>query len=171
MGVTIHFEGKLKNEFNYENVINSAKKFAQENDMPYNEFDESDKLLLRVKDGEEWDYKGTTKGIRLQPHENSDPFILEFDKDYYLQEYCKTQFVNTEIHIKLINFLKCIESSFEKLVVFDEGGFWETNDTNVLETNINICFDQIELAKQKDKTLNGPFRIADGRIADLMHTT
>lgn len=171
MGVTIHFDGKLKSENNYEAVIQYAKEFAEKNEMEYSYFEEADKLLLRVKDEEEWDYQGLTKGIRIQPHENSDPFNLEFDKDNYIQEYCKTQFASVEIHIMLIDFLESIKSNFEQLNVYDEGEYWETHNVEILENHIKTCFHQIEMAKQNDETLDGPFRIADGRIADLMHTS
>ena len=139
--------------------------------MDFNYFEENDKLLLRVKDEEECDYNGSTKGIKIQPNENSDPFNLEFDENNYLQEYCKTQFADIQIHIKLINFLKSIESNFEELIVFDEGEFWETESEEILENHIKTCFHQIELAKQNDIALDGPFRIAGGRITDLMHNS
>ncbi|OYU78851.1 MAG: hypothetical protein CFE23_16675 [Flavobacterium sp. BFFFF1] len=171
MGVTIHFDGKLKTETDYRIVLKSAQNFAQENEMEYNFFTEANKLLLRVRDEEEWDYQGMTRGIRIQPHENSDPFNLEFDQDNYIQEYCKTQFANVETHIKLIDFLKSIRLHFDQLNVFDEGEYWDTQNVETLENNIKTCFHQIEMAKQNDETLDGPFRIGDGRIADLMHSS
>ena len=171
MGVTIHFDGKLKSENNYQLIIESAKEFAQQNEMTFNLFHESDKLLLRVRDEKEWDYRGLTRGIRIQPHENSDPLNLEFDEDNYIQEYCKTQFASIETHIKIIDFLESIETNFESLSVFDEGEYWETHDKEILENHVKTCFHQIEMAKQNDETLDGPFRIADGRIADLMHSS
>ncbi|MFT3796474.1 hypothetical protein [Flavobacterium sp.] len=171
MGVTIHFDGKLKSENDYKTVVEFAIKFAEQNKMDFNLFEEADKLLLRVKDEQDWDYQGFVRGIRIQPHENSDPLNLEFDKDNYIQEYCKTQFADTETHVKLINFLKSIQSNFEQLHVYDEGEYWETQSEEILENHIKTCFHQIELAKQNDETLDGPFRIADGRIADLMHTS
>lgn len=171
MGVTIHFDGKLNSENDYQAIMKSAMEFAQKNEMIYNFFEEADKLLLRVKEEEEWDYQGMTRGIRIQPHENSDPFNLEFDKENYIQEYCKTQFANLEIHIKLIAFLESIKPHFDQLNVFDEGEYWETQNQEILENHIKTCFHQIEMAKQNDATLDGPFKIADGRIADLMHNS
>ncbi|WP_300565129.1 hypothetical protein [Flavobacterium sp.] len=168
MGVTIHFDGKLNNENDYQAVMKSATEFATKNEMEYAFFEEVDKLLLRVKDENEWDYQGMTRGIRIQPHENSDPFNLEFDKDNYIQEYCKTQFAPIETHIKLIEFLESIQSHFDQFNVFDEGEYWETHNTEVLENHIKTCFHQIEMAKQNDASLDGPFRVGDGRIADLM---
>lgn len=168
MGVTIHFEGKLKSEKDYNEVLLAGQQWAEENEMEYTYFEHTDKLLLRVKGEEEWDYQGSTKGMRIQPDENSDPLVLEFDKDLYLQEYCKTQFAGVDMHVNLIEFLKSIEMHFEALRVFDEGEYWEKNDKEVLLNHIKTCFHQMELAIQNDSALDGPFKVADGRIADLM---
>lgn len=126
--------------------------------------------MKRVKDEKEWDYQGSTRGIRIQPYDNSDPFNLEFDEDNYIQEYCKTQFTNVEIHIKLIKFLESIISNFEQLNIYDEGEYFELRNIEILDNHIKTCFYQIEMAKQNDKSLDGPFRIEDDRIADLIHT-
>ncbi len=82
-------EGQLLSPKDFDKVIETAKDFAENNGLEYFLFQEDNKLLQRVKDEEDWDYEGPTKGIQIQPDENSDPLILEFDKDYYLQEYCK----------------------------------------------------------------------------------
>ncbi|MBC7722061.1 MAG: hypothetical protein H7068_08560, partial [Pedobacter sp.] len=79
MGVTIHFEGQLKSDADYDKVMMTAKAFAEINAMEFSFFEASEKLLQRVKGEEDWDYLGATKGIIIQPHETSDPLILEFD--------------------------------------------------------------------------------------------
>jgi hypothetical protein len=168
MGVTINFEGKLKSETDYQKVLKTSEEFAKENQMPFTFFEESEKLLQRVKDEEDWDYVGKTKGIRIQPDENSDPLLLEFDKDNYIQEYCKTQFADIEIHIKIIGFLRNIETFFDKLIIFDEGEYWETNNVELLQEHIDNCFKEIEKEKKENKNLDGPYRLEDGRIIDLM---
>lgn len=170
MGVTIHFEGKLKSDFEYKKLMIAAEEFATSNKMKYDFFENDQKVLLRVKNNEDWDYSGSTRGIRIQPHENTDPLNLEFDKDNYLQEYCKTQFAEPEIHIQIIAFLKSIQDFFEVLTVNDEGDFWQTADRQVLVNHINTCFHQIETLRQNDYALDGPFKTADDRIVDLMRT-
>jgi hypothetical protein len=57
MGVTIHFEGQLKSDNDFDSVITQAKNFALKNDMPYEFFAESFKELSRVKDEQNWDYE------------------------------------------------------------------------------------------------------------------
>ncbi len=168
MGVTIHFEGQLKSDKEFESVIEKAIEFATINEMPFYHFNEPLKKLERVKDEQDWDYEGPTKGIHIQPDANAEPFWLEFDKDNYIQDYCKTQFAGPDVHIKLIDFLKSIQSNFFDLNVFDEGEYWETNDVILLENNFHNFFDAAENAKKENPKLNGPFKLEDGRIIDLM---
>ncbi|WPR70945.1 hypothetical protein SLW70_13535 [Flavobacterium sp. NG2] len=169
MGVTIHFEGKLKSDFEYEKIMLDAKAFAEANKMEHEFFTETEKLLLRHKDGEEWDYSGPTKGIRIQPHDNTDPLLLEFDENNYIQEYCKTQFADIAIHIKIVEFLKSVENYFDNLKVNDEGEYWQTADKGILQNRIDTCFYQIETLKQNDPTLDGPYKTEGDRIVDLLH--
>jgi hypothetical protein len=168
MGVTIHFEGKLKSEDEYEKVVDTAKFFAVTNNLDYKVFAEIDKVLQRVKDEEDWDYKGPTKGIAIQPDENSDPLNLEFDQDLYVQEFCKTQFSDISVHIIIVDFLRQIEPHFETFKVDDEGEYWDTSDFSILQEHLDKCFKAIEEAKKENTALQGPFRLDDGRIVDLM---
>ena len=168
MGVTIHFEGQLKSDKDLDNVISKAKNFARTNEMPYETFSEPLKKLSRLKDEQDWDYEGPTKGIKIQPDPNSDPLWLEFDKDNYIQEYCKTQFAGIDIHLKIISLLKEIQPHFNKLYVIDEGEYWDTEDETLLQNSLNNYFDAVENAKADNPKLNGPFRLEDGRIIDLM---
>jgi hypothetical protein len=168
MGVTIHFEGKLKSEESFDMIITKATEFAVVNDIPYSVFFEENKVLLRVDNEDDYDYIGSTKGIRLQPHPDSDPLNLEFDKELYIQEYCKTQFSDYTIHIKIIDFLRSIQQYFVNLTVMDEGEYWETENRDILQEHLNNIFEEIQKAKNEDADLSGPFRVADGRIIDLM---
>lgn len=168
MGVTIHFEGQLKSDKDFNDVITKAKNFAQTNDMPFESFSEPFKKLNRVKDEQDWDYEGPTKGIKIQPDPNSDPLWLEFDKDNYIQEYCKTQFAGVDVHLKIISILKEIQTHFVELLVTDEGYYWGTYDKTQLQNALDAFFDAAEKAKAKNPKLRGPFRLEDGRIIDLI---
>ncbi len=50
----------------------------------------------------------------------------------------------------------------------DDGEYWETTDINLLQQHIDNCFKAIEEMKQEDATMNGPYRLENGRIIDLM---
>ena len=134
--------------------------------MDYQIFEEPDKLLQRVKNEKDWDYQGITRGIKIQPDVNSDPLWLEFDIDYYIQEYCKTQFVDIDVHVKIIELLKKIEPYFQVLIVDDEGEYWNTGDIQLLQNNLDNCFRAIEVAKSENPNLSGPYRIKGERIVD-----
>lgn len=167
MGVTIHFEGKLKTERDFQDVIEKGQEFARRQSSEIISLDNEKKLLRRVKDQKEWDYEGPVRGIQIQPHETSEPLFLEFDTDLYIQEYCKTQFAGITTHIEIIQFLREIEPHFEKLTVFDEGDFWDTNDIQVLEQKFEDFFVAFDQARQENPKLKGPFMVGD-RIIDLM---
>jgi hypothetical protein len=167
MGVTIHFEGRLKSNRDYEVVIEKGLEFAKRRSSEIVRLDADNKVLKRVKDEKDWNYEGKVKGIQIQPHENSDPLILEFDQDLYIQEFCKTQFAGITTHMDVIEFLHDIEPHFDNLVVVDEGEFWDTKDVKILEENFDTFFDAFDRAIQEDPKLKGPFRL-DGRIVDLM---
>ena len=109
--------------------------------------------------------EGPTKGIQLQPDENSDPFILEFDKDYYLQEYCKTQFADISVHLLVIDLLRQIEPFFHCLTVIDEGEYWDTSDIAILQQLLDDCFQAMDEAKKEDVTLADPLKLENGIIA------
>lgn len=167
MGVTIHFEGRLKTVSDLDKVINLGLEFAKRKSSEVIKLDSAEKLLKRVKDDKDWDYQGEVRGIQFQPHENSDPLVLEFDRDLYIQEYCKTQFSGVSTHIEVIQFLREIEPHFDNLVIVDEGEFWESNDIKVLEQKFDDFFNAFDKAIKENPKLKGPFRL-QGRIIDLM---
>lgn len=168
MGVTIHFEGRLISDNAFQEVMAISKQFAESNDMEYSFIREDNKILYRVKDEKDWNYEGLTKGIKIQPSPDSDPLWLEFDKDNYVQDFCKTQFADIQVHLQIIELFRLLEGRFETFFVEDEGEYWETRNIELLQKHINACFAAIDEATSENKDLTGPFRLEDGRIVDLM---
>ena len=168
MGVTIHFEGKLNSERDFNEVIKISTDFAQRNNMDYQIFEEQNKLLQRVKNEKDWDYQGICRGIKIQPDNNTDPLWIEFDKDYYIQDFCKTQFADLDVHIKIIGLLNLIKPHFQNLIVEDEGEFWDTKNEKILKEHFDIFFKALEDAKNEDPNLSGPYKVKGGRIVDLI---
>lgn len=168
MGVTIHFQGRLKSQTDYEQVIQKAEAFAVSNNMTYQKFEEDNKLLQRIKDEEEWDYTGAVKGIKIKPNQGCEPLWLEFDRDLYVQDFCKTQFAGIDIHILIVSFLKSIATHFEQLDVNDESEFYETADFSLLEEHYYGFWDAFDNAKAENPKLKGPFFMDNERIVDLM---
>jgi len=168
MGVTIHFEGKLKSSEHFNSVIEISRDFAESNNMEYEIFEEKNKSLLRIKNEKEWDYEGLARGIKIQPDLNTDPLWIEFDKEFYIQEFCKTQFAGINSHIKIIQLLRLISPYFIELLVEDEGEYWDTKNKKKLQECFDNCFYAIEDAKKENSNLSGPHRIEGNRIVDLM---
>ena len=65
MGVTVHFEGKLRGEQAYADLLRRVEETAKTKTWLTEKFESSEVTLLRVRGEEEWDYKGPTKGIIL----------------------------------------------------------------------------------------------------------
>lgn len=168
MGVTIHFEGRLKDQASLEAVIALAKQFCDQHSWHSESLNSNYAKLSRVRDEQDWDYEGPVRGIAIEPHDNSEPFRLEFDKDLYIQEYTKTQFAPVEVHIALVELLRLIKPHFEHLEVCDEGEYFETGDTDTLMHHINRCSELLdEYLVQEDKYY-GPIRLESKRIIDVM---
>jgi len=168
MGVTIHFEGGLRDESAYERVIQIAQAFAREHGWPMQLIAESSATLKRVREEQDWDYEGPTKGLVLQPHKNSDPLRLEFDANLYIQEYCKTQFAASEVHIRVVELLRRLQPEFTDLIVEDEGEYWSSENRSALQAHLDACFHALEEHLATDPNLTGPVRGPSGRIFDLV---
>jgi len=168
MGVTIHFEGKLKNENNYDLLIKNAYEFINQYELESTIINEDNKFLSRVKDERDWDYTGSVKGLKIMIHDNCDPLLLEFDTNLYIQEFIKTQFVGADAHIIICEYLESISSFFEIFVITDEGEYYETKDKLALENHIDTVDKLIEEKLKLDSNLSGPVRNQDGRIIDLV---
>lgn len=168
MGITVHFEGRLKESDSFDRCVRILTKYIDKNSWDYSEIVEKERSLSRIKDDKEWDYFGKTKGIVIHPHPNTDPFNFEIDEDLYIQEYCKTQFAPVGIHIEIISLLKSLENEFETLSIVDEGEYFESGNIDRLTELMNGCYDAIDKEKEKNPALKGPVRLKSGRIVDLI---
>jgi hypothetical protein len=168
MGVTIHFEGKLKDDRALAGALTLAKKFSEEHSWSLQPIDEPQVTLRRVRNEENWDYVGPVKGLEIQPKENSEPFRLEFDSDLYVQEYTKTQFAPLEIHVQLVELLHLLQPFFEELRIEDEGEYFESGDLTLLAKHRDRCSEVLNDYLAQPTKYHGPVRIEGGRIVDLM---
>jgi hypothetical protein len=168
MGVTIHFEGKLKSERAYDDLLASISAIASRQKWSTEVIEPTEKTLLRTRDEEEWDYTGPVKGMIVYLHEDCDPIRLEFDRDLYIQEFVKTQFAGVECHLRVIDLLRSIQPLFHELKVEDEGEFWETNDRAILEAHLDTVHGMIEEFRRKNPAAQFKVKEPDGRIIDLI---
>ena len=166
MGVTIHFEGRVGDDSSLDKTVALARAFAEEHDWPVEEIQESNKTLQRIEGEEDHDYVGPVRGLRIQPHPNSDPLWLEFDEEFFVQDFIKTQFAGVELHLQVIALFEQLEPFFETLRIEDEGEFLETRDMNRLERHFSSCFDALSDYLTEHPSARGPVRTTDGRILD-----
>lgn len=168
MGITVHFEGNLKDEASFKEICSNAEAFAKEMEWPFSLISEQEVQLERTRNGEDWDYIGPVKGIEIFPHEACEPFRLEFDKDLYIQEFTKTQFAPVEIHVLLVDFIRSNLEMFESIEVIDEGEFFDTNDLELLNKHLQACDAQLEQYLEQPEKYYGPVKLENGRIVDIM---
>lgn len=168
MGVTIHFEGRLRGSAAFDRALAHARAFAAQRGWRAEPIAEVEVTLRRVRDEEHWDYTGPTRGVAIHPHQNCDPLRLEFDRNLYLQEFVKTQFAPVDVHVTVVELLRLLAPEFETLRVEDEGEYWETSNRSVLERHIHTCLRVLEDELKERPDHVGPVRLPSGRIVDLM---
>ena len=169
MGVTIHFEGQLRDSADLDTLVQIVTDFANQRGWPNWPILENAKILHRVIDEEKLDYFGPTSGIGVEPDENAEPLSFEFDQHLYVQGYCKTQFAGAVAHMEVVALLRRLEPLFIELAVFDEAEYWDTGDPKRLMHHLDRVAEMIADEIRKDPTLRGPVRLPDGRILDLIN--
>jgi hypothetical protein len=158
----------LKTPAAYPLLLDELREYAESRGWPCESISERQTTLKRVREERDWDYSGPTLGLQLHPDENSDPLRFEFDRDYYVQEFVKTQFAGVDTHVAIIGLLRSIQPFFERLKVEDEGEFWTTSDESVLAEHIRRCDDILQEMLAKHPGARGPVRLASGALLIFM---
>jgi hypothetical protein len=170
MGVTIHFEGKLKGGAEYSSLLDIVRNFAALQGWPVEDLSESERSLQRVRDEQDCDYVGITKGLIVYPHAECEPLILEFDESFYIQEYCKTQFAGPQVHMAIVRLLRSLHSSFEVLNVEDEGEYWDSGDEETLVGQMQSIDAQIASWVVEKPNCRVAVRLPSLRIVDVIYS-
>lgn len=147
MGVTIHFSGRLKDSKSYPLFIGELQDYAETRDWPWTEISKSHTTLTRIQDEELHNYTGPSFGIQISPHPDAEPLCFEFDENYFVQGFIKTQFAGVDTHIAVVDLLLYVMPFFEELVVGDEGEYWETRDGSITASHfqkINDALDDLQ---------------------------
>jgi hypothetical protein len=168
MGVTIHFEGRLKSDQAFSSLLLHIEEIGRAETLLTERFENPQAKLGRGGEERSVDYVGPTKGILLYLHEDCEPLRLEFDRELYVQEWVKTQFAGVDTHIRLIQMLREIEGFFQTLVVNDEGEYWESGNQAALEGHFRACNEVIAEFAAKNPRAQVKVREANGRITDLI---
>jgi len=168
MGVTIHFEGQLLDEGAFRTLIDTAVTFAEERNWRKESISSEMSTLLRVRDEQDCDYHGPVKGIAIYPSEDCDPVRLEFDTNFYVQEYVKTQFAGVETHLQVLDLLHILEPLFRELKIEDEGEYWKTGDKQILAQHMTRIQQVIDEELRKNPRVRWKVKTPAGRIMDLI---
>jgi hypothetical protein len=168
MGVTVHFEGRLKGAQAFSSLLLHVEEIGRAETLLTERFENAQAKLGRVREERPWDYVGRTKGILLYLHEDCDPLRLEFDRELYVQEWVKTQFAGVETHVRLIQILRDIGRFFRTLTVYDEGEYWESENREALAEHIRRCNEVIAEFAAKNPRAQVKVKEPNGRLIDLI---
>jgi hypothetical protein len=140
MGLTIHYQGQLESEHAYVSFIKEVTVYAEARHWPVHAIAEDERELTRMLQPEDPEvaeyedlYVGPTKGIYLLPHPECEPLSFEFDRDLFMQDFCKTQFAGPTIHAAILDLFRQTEPLFEMLDLHDEAEAWGNVDSAHLE--------------------------------------
>jgi hypothetical protein len=168
MGVTVHFEGRLKGAQAFSSLLLHVEEIGRAETLLTERFENAQAKLGRVREERRWEYVGPTKGILLYLHEDCDPLRLEFDRELYVQEWVKTQFAGVETHVRLIQILRDIGRFFPTLTINDEGEYWESENREALAEHIRRCNEVIAEFAAKNPRAQVKVKEPNGRLIDLV---
>jgi hypothetical protein len=165
MGLSIHYQGKLKNpqllSLMIEEVVEIAKAnnwkfFVFEKEFPNNTFTEkpdNEKLYGICISPPECELvsfsflsNGKMCGVEKLQINKYSAYLEEDENLYYL--HTKTQYAGIEIHKQIILLFDYLSTTyFEDFKLTDEGQFWETRNEELLKTIFNRYTNLIESFK------------------------
>jgi hypothetical protein len=182
MGVSIHYSGQLKEAALLPLFIEEVEDIAKILGWKYNTF-----LKEYTNNLFETTISDNDYGIMVTPLE-CEPVVFIFDyeghlyspwlKQYFTDRFyiynisTKTQFAGADTHIKVIELMKHLNKKyFNNFTMIDEGEYWETGDSAIVESKISFLGDKIKQltiglknTKMKDGETMEDFikRIAEG---------
>lgn len=168
MGITVHFEGRLRDDASLAAAIQVATDYARAKGWRVEPLEAEEVTLERVRDEEPWTYVGPVQGVVLYPHEDCEPVRLEFDRELYVQDYTKTQFAGPQVHAAVIDLLRRLEPLFRTLQVTDEAEFWESGDEAALEANFAASAKALAAIRERKPHARVKVRTPAGRILDMI---
>jgi hypothetical protein len=149
-GVTLHYEGTLREGSDVAEIVAKATAFAK---------------------ARGWPSEPATGGVVLRPHPWSEPVELVFEGGALRKSWVKTQFAGPETHIAIVELFRALAPSFERLTIDDEGQYWDTSDRNRLVLRMQSDGLMMMRMQQERPGTTGPYVAGDGRIVDLVVST
>jgi hypothetical protein len=168
MGITIAFEGKLASPEAFERLAASVASAAAGRGWAVRVADEAEATLTRYFEDEEFEITGPVKALLVTAHDDCDPIRLEFDKNWLVQDFVKTQFAGSATHREVVGFFREIQPHFAELNVDDEAEYWDTDDDALLEQHFAAFDDALAQSLRKHPGAKVKVKTPDGRIMDLV---
>jgi hypothetical protein len=132
MGITINYEGRLKNQESLDELINKAISLAKTFRWNYRTIDLPENFFVHVKDVHVHEYSSPARGICIIPSDHCEAIKLIFDKDLYMSQFTKTSFAGPLVHKRVVEFLRLVEPLIKDFEVNDETNYWKTKSDEIL---------------------------------------
>jgi hypothetical protein len=178
MGLTIHYQGQLLSEAALEEFVGVATAYAGARGWAAHPVKTGRKVLTRMLQPEDPEaaeyeeiYEGPVRGIYLLPDAQCEPLTFEFDRDLFMQDWCKTQFAGAGVHAEIVGLFREVEGLFEMLDVMDEAEFWELGDRGALEEAFREASAAIAEAAAETPGAAVGVLTPSGRILDVLMDT
>lgn len=158
--MTIHYSGRFKEGASLSKMINEVQDVAEANNWKYHVF--NPEFPPDIPPG----LDKNLYGIIFSPPE-CEPVCLTFlsnkrmtgptqvehfldapnedERKFAYMLFTKTQYAGTDIHKRIIHLFKYLDQQyFDVFKVHDEGKYWETGDTEILEETYRQYCDAID---------------------------
>ena len=179
MGLTIHFQGQLRSDAAFAEFEAAVGAFAARHGWALHTVADARRELVRTLQPEDPDadeveevYTGPVRGVILLPDALCEPLAFEFDRDLFMQDWCKTQFAGAEVHAAILRLFRAVEPLFEMLDVMDEAGFWELGETPETQAELGRTFAETRAAIEEAAAESPGASVAvvtpSGRILDVL---
>ncbi len=170
MGITIHFQGNLKNTKLLPALVDELTDISKTLNWQYRIWDEDwskPSTATLVKNENRMEIKGhlSLKGITITLHPDCESLPLLFNsrgalvtpmsiimaKDGTIEKEnsftaVKTQFAPVDIHVSIIKLLKYLKKRYiPDLVVMDEGEYWDSEDREKLVKKRNFLNEKMTM--------------------------
>jgi len=172
LGITIHFQGKLKNQLMINSLIDELIDISETMEWKWHSLDEdwSKPATARFslnKNGIEISGTLALKGIQINLHPDCEPLFIYYDREGNLRTPAsvallnegkikpgdiyisvKTQFAPPDVHISIVKLLKYLKKQYmHNLKVIDEGNYWNMEDEEDLIKKMDFIKDKIDMVE------------------------
>lgn len=195
MGITISFQGTLKNTSLIQPLIEELIDISETLNWKWNVLNENwsqpSTAKLSVNDGGA-EILGhlSLKGINIKLHPDCESFSLYFDSEGNLTtpmstvllnegritkdmvfSSVKTQFAPPDIHVSIVKLLKYLKKRYiPDLKVFDDGDYWETGDKEILIQKMSFIKEKLDTLQEivSDIEIENPDQYTSEQLAKIL---